>query len=72
MMMLVGVKGGLDDSESKFAVGTLRRDAGIKSIRVNERHTQLMFVEFDEHRLGCVDIIKRMYQIGLDGKVCGS
>ena len=25
MMLLVGVQGGLDDSESKFAVGTLRR-----------------------------------------------
>lgn len=71
MLVLVGVKGGLDDPQSKYTESALFRNAGVTNIRVHPTHNNLMFVEYDEKRLRCVDIINRMTQIGLSGSVCG-
>ena len=71
MLALIGIQGGLGDTKARYAMSALFHNAGVKNIRVNPTHTNLVFVEYDEHQLCRVDIINRITQIGLNGSVCG-
>jgi hypothetical protein len=72
MMVIVGVREDLCESQASPAVEAFSNNTGVQDIRVDCSRPHLMFVEYDENQLKWADIVNHMDQIGLHAKVCGN